>query len=397
MFTPEQTGALDRDDMWAHLRYIHLSVGSGRGAPGMGITEYDILPWKRQTKLGPERPSFVPLLEVMENVKKVLEHCAQIHFLKISIRGVGKSPGSMEMVIAPLRELRGVKRSDVVVLGMQDDFWVDWCLKGSYCRYLTTIMAMPTGTEAPPYDASLYSRRQTESDPSQEKTEEQKFEEEDSIFGYINKRWTGARSFGFPINEDGIPLEDLSDEYDDDEEDWEDDEEDEDEMLEFDEFMEYMGLGDGHPMMFGPGGPPGMFGEDDEDEDEWDEDEDDDEDDDDDDSEEEDSDEDSTDDEMPGLIGADGVTVVDLVGTDEEAEDEQDTDDEMPGLVDVAGGHEIPLPVTPRGGLGDINLDHSTDDSDESDDEMPELVPVAPGLPKEEPEGYEGLIDDDVD
>lgn len=96
---------------------------------------------------------------------------------------------------------------------------------------------------------------------------------------------------------------------------------------------------------------------------------------------------------MPGLIGADGVTIVDLVGSDGE-EEEGDTDDEMPGLVDVAGGHEIPLPVIMdlHREMRDVELEE-----DESDDEMPELVPAGSGVLKEEPEGYEGLADDDVD
>ncbi|CZR56224.1 uncharacterized protein PAC_06112 [Phialocephala subalpina] len=253
VFSPLQTAALDRDNIWSELRFVHVSVGSGAGYAGGGIREYDILPYKRQTKSGPERPSFVPLLKVMDNVCELLKGCRQLHCLRITLRSIEKTPGSIEKVLHPLRQLRGVKKTSAVCMGMQDDMWVDWNLKGSYGRYLNKILGMPVGAKAPRYIGD-------EKEPNQSDKE---------IFDMIGARWCGGKIFAYPDSD-----EDEDDDIDDDDLEFIDDEDIE--IGDFHEFMEFMAaqgpgmvipptVGMAMAMGFGP--PPGPWVFEDEDED----------------------------------------------------------------------------------------------------------------------------------
>ncbi|KAE8446316.1 hypothetical protein EG329_012063 [Mollisiaceae sp. DMI_Dod_QoI] len=231
VFSRLQTAALDRDNIWPELRFIHVNVGSGQGFPGGGVKEYDILPWKRQTRSGPERPSFMPLLKVVNDVCELLKKCKQLHILRITLRSIEKTPGSIEMVLDPLRQLRGVKKTSTVCMGMQDDMWVDWNLKGSYGRYLSKILALPEGVQAPKYVGD-------EIEPNQSDKE---------IFDTIGGRWCGGRIFTYPYD---MELDDPSDD-------------DMDYIEDFDgfgaltEFLEYMRVHWPYFQgLFGPTGPP---------------------------------------------------------------------------------------------------------------------------------------------
>ncbi|KAF8858241.1 hypothetical protein BDZ45DRAFT_404417 [Acephala macrosclerotiorum] len=247
VFSPLHTAALDRDNIWSELRFVHVSVGSGAGYAGGGVREYDILPYKRQTKLGPERPSFVPLLKVMDNVCELLRGCRQLHVLRITLRSIEKTPGSIEKVLHPLRQLRGVKKTSAVCMGMQDDMWVDWNLKGSYGRYLHRILGMAEGTKAPRYVGD-------EKEPNQSDKE---------IFDMIGARWCGGKTFAYPDSDED---EDENDEIDDDDMEFIDDEGDD--MDDFHEFMEFMVAQGprmvmpptmGMAMVMGFGPPPGPW------------------------------------------------------------------------------------------------------------------------------------------
>lgn len=110
-------------EMIRHLQNVALNIGTQGG-----LREFDIVPAKRQTTLGPERPTFRPLLNKVEEVCRVLKECKNIHVLRLSIRSVEKMPGNIEQVLDPVRKLRGIKRTHPVVYAMQEDQWVDWKL-----------------------------------------------------------------------------------------------------------------------------------------------------------------------------------------------------------------------------------------------------------------------------
>ena len=203
-------------DMLPYVQRIFLSAGAG-AQEGSGIRESDIVPCKSQTRLGPERPGFRSLLSVVEEVCGVLRMCRKIHLLRVSLRSVERTPGSMEMVLAPIRKLRTIGRTHLTVYSMQKDRWVDWNLKGSYGRYLNRVMALPEGTEAPRYVGD-------EREPGQS---------EDGIFDMIWGRWMGEKTFEYP--EDEFDEDDQEDEEMEDDEAWDEEEEwnEEDELQEF--------------------------------------------------------------------------------------------------------------------------------------------------------------------
>jgi hypothetical protein len=179
-------------DMVQYLQQVVLNIGTQGG-----LREFDIVPTKRQTTLGPERPSFQPLLSKVEGVCGLLKKCKNIHLLRLSIRSIEKTPGSIEMVMDPIRKLRGIKKTHAVVFAMQEDKWVDWNLKGSYGRYMSRILEMPKGGVAPKYVGD-------EKEPDQS---------EDDIFDMIGGRWLGGRRFEY--EEDGSePTDEEWDEQD---------------------------------------------------------------------------------------------------------------------------------------------------------------------------------------
>ncbi|KAH8598338.1 hypothetical protein B0O99DRAFT_684373 [Bisporella sp. PMI_857] len=132
--------------MIKHLQSLSLYVGTIGG-----ITEYDIVPTKRQTISGPERPSYIPLLKAVNQACQLLEGCLSIHQLKVVVAAMSKNPGSIEMVMDPIGKLRGVKKCVIGIYSMQPDQWLDWELKKSYRVYMAQIMGMPKGAIAPSY------------------------------------------------------------------------------------------------------------------------------------------------------------------------------------------------------------------------------------------------------
>ncbi|KUJ23755.1 uncharacterized protein LY89DRAFT_1956 [Mollisia scopiformis] len=357
-FTPLQTAALDRDNMWAELRSVHVSVGAPRAYGGGGIREYDILPWKRQTRPGPERPSFVPLLKVIDNICDLLGNCRQLHMLRISIRSIEKIPGSIELVLHPFRQLRRVKKTSVVCMGIQDDMWVDWNLKGSYGRYLDKILGMPDGAKAPKYVGDKKEPKQNDKE----------------IFDMIGARWCGGDIVAYPTRDDG----------DEDEPDDDDDEQgsmNDDEMAEFEAFLDHMGMPG--PMMGALGIGWGTDSEEEDDEDDSEEDFSDE-----DGSEEDEEDEDDSDDEIPAFVYAALAGLGPLPGFVGDSEQE-DTDDEMPELVLFSPQSTDPASHRADGG-------GEWEDTDDTDDDMPELLPSSIEKPAE-PEGFHEMVSEDVD
>jgi len=163
-------------DMTRYLQNVVLNIGTL-----VGLTESDIVPSKKQTRCGPERPTFAPLVSVVEEVCEMLQRCYSVHRLRLSVRSIEKTPGSIEKVMNPIRQLREIKRTNPTIYSMKDDNWVDWNLKGSYGRYLNRILGMPSGCEAPKYVGD-------EKDPNQS---------EDNIFDKIGGRWVGGRTFAY--------------------------------------------------------------------------------------------------------------------------------------------------------------------------------------------------------
>jgi hypothetical protein len=204
--------------MLKYMQRVTLNVGILTG-----IREYDIVTTARQTVLGPERPTFVPLLDKVREVCWLLKMCRNIRMFRMSIRSVEKTPGSIEMVLDPLRQLRGIKKTNPVVSSLQDNPWMDWNLKTSYALYLDMIMSMPESEIPPAY------------------VKDEK-EPEEGIFETVGGTWLGGKKFRFPGDSD-------NDDYDDDEDmEWDDDDNDEyddmfDEMFHYDLDHSMMGYG----------------------------------------------------------------------------------------------------------------------------------------------------------
>jgi hypothetical protein len=185
-------------EMLMCMQLMHLQVGVIKG-----IREYDIMPVKGQTVSGPERPTYRSLVEVVQQLCGMLQKCHQIHLLRVSLRSIERTPGSIEKVMDPIRNLRGIKHTIPVVFSMRHGRWIDWNLKGSYGRYMNKIMAMPHGAAAPKYVGD-------EQEPNQD---------ERNIFDMVGGMWMGGRSFAMPDKTD---------------DDYIDDEDEEDEMNELD-------------------------------------------------------------------------------------------------------------------------------------------------------------------
>lgn len=182
--------------MARYLQHVVLNIGTL-----VGLTESDIVPSKKQTRCGPERPMFAPLVSVVEEVCGMLQRCYSIHRLRLSVRSIEKTPGSIEKVMDPIKQLREIKSAIPTIYSMQDGNWVDWTLKGSYGRYLNRILSMPLGCEAPKYVDD-------EKEPNQS---------EDNIFDKVGGRWMGGRTFAYPEDsesESGGEAMDGWDEYD---------------------------------------------------------------------------------------------------------------------------------------------------------------------------------------
>lgn len=180
-------------DMVPHMQHIHLAIGGFAG-----LSEQDIVGPMYQSISGPERPTYVTLLKIVEDVCALLKSCHQIHMMRISIRSIEEQPGSIEKVMDPIRKLRRIKHSQTVVWSMQDDRWVDWNLRSSYGRYLDKILALPEGVKAPKYVGD-------EKDPDQT---------EDNIFDIIGARWMGGTTFAYPEDSDEYDEDDEGDFFD---------------------------------------------------------------------------------------------------------------------------------------------------------------------------------------
>jgi hypothetical protein len=234
-------------EMLRHMQLIHLQVGTHGG-----IRECDIVPTKRQTVSGPERPTYRSLVEVVGEICEKLKECHQIHVLRVSIRSIEKTPGSVERVMDPIRSLRRIKQTNTVVFAMQEDQWVDWNMKGSYGRYMNKIMAMPEGTVAPRYVGD-------EKEPNQN---------EKKIFDMVGGKWLGGRSFAMPMPDEEDDDDIDEDEDVDDEHVWVDEGNYEYEMfmdaMDSGNFEEAFNIAHGGPL--GPDFttvlPPGFFGDD---------------------------------------------------------------------------------------------------------------------------------------
>lgn len=188
-------------DMIPHMHNVHLTVGGFKG-----LSESDIVGPRHQSVYGPERATYVPLMTVIQKVCGLLKSCYQLHMLRISIRSIEEIPGSIKVVMDPIRKLRRIKRSKTIVWSMQEDHWVVWNLKESYGRYINRILALPEGVEAPKYVGD-------EKEPNMS---------EDSIFDIIGATWMGGTIFAYPEDidsddddDDDDTMDDFFDDYDD--------------------------------------------------------------------------------------------------------------------------------------------------------------------------------------
>lgn len=204
-------------DMIPHMQNVHVTVGGFKG-----LRESDIVGFEHQSVYGPERPTYVPLMMLVHEVCALLRSCHQLHMLRISIRSIEDTPGSIEIVMDPIRKLRRIKRTRMVVWSMQEDRWVDWNLRGSYGRYVDRILALPESVEAPTYVGD-------EKEPNIS---------EDSIFDIIGATWMGGTTFVYP--------DDSDDEFDDDDDgDYEDFFDDYDDY--YDDYLDGGGMSDETP------------------------------------------------------------------------------------------------------------------------------------------------------
>jgi hypothetical protein len=159
-----------KKEILRHMQWMHLQIGTH-----CGIKEYDIVPTKRQTLSGPERPTYKSLAHTVEEICEELKACHQIHCLRVSLRSVEETPGSIGKVMEPLQRLRGIKKTNAVVAAMREDRYVEWHLRASYRQYMNDIMTLAEGTEAPKYVHD-------ENDPDQS---------ENSIFEKVGMVWGG--------------------------------------------------------------------------------------------------------------------------------------------------------------------------------------------------------------
>lgn len=60
----------------------------------------------------------------MDNVCELLKQCRQLHVLKVTLRSMDDTPGSMEMLLDPLQNLRGVKSTKSLVLGVSGRYGI---------------------------------------------------------------------------------------------------------------------------------------------------------------------------------------------------------------------------------------------------------------------------------
>jgi hypothetical protein len=134
--------------MLRHLQSVNVEIGFKTG-----VNEVDIVTTMDQTLQGPERPTFRPVVDRVRELYQLLKECDKIHNLVVAVYSNERKPGSVQKVLEPITQLRGIEVSvcDVYQAGptMQDGFE----LKNSYRRHLQEIMAMPPGIKAPEYVA----------------------------------------------------------------------------------------------------------------------------------------------------------------------------------------------------------------------------------------------------
>lgn len=55
----------------------------------------------------------------------MLKEFHQIHGLRVLVRSIEKTPGSILRVTDPIRRLKGIKKTNPAVFSTQEDKWVD--------------------------------------------------------------------------------------------------------------------------------------------------------------------------------------------------------------------------------------------------------------------------------
>lgn len=128
-------------DMIQHMRRVHLKVGEFQGA-----TQEDIVPPRIRSVSGPERPAFTLLQTVVDEACGILKTCHHLQQLRISIRSTDNEPGSIENLLVPFRELRGVRHTEISIRGAQANRLTSWRLKSSYAKYFSILLSQPRGT-----------------------------------------------------------------------------------------------------------------------------------------------------------------------------------------------------------------------------------------------------------
>jgi hypothetical protein len=198
-----------KDDAWfdkiptnmiPYLQHVTLNVGSLDG-----IREYDIVPTRRQTTVGPERATFTPLLTKVKEVCEILRRCNNLRSFNWGIRSLERTPKSIEVAMDPIISLRGIKNVNVLVSSVHDDCWVDWRMNRFYVQYLKLIMSLPEDSVTPAYAGDAKELELVV----------------DKIFTKVGARWLGDGTFesGNSGSEDEED-EDNEDEEDNDEDGW---------------------------------------------------------------------------------------------------------------------------------------------------------------------------------
>lgn len=118
-----------------------------------GFGEADLVPTTAQLLMGPERPAFRHVVEVVDEACALLKQCKKIHRLAILAFCCEDTPGSSYQALEPFTHLRGIKYTECFV-GQEfkpDKVQAAFELKEAYTEYLQNVMSLSEGTETPEY------------------------------------------------------------------------------------------------------------------------------------------------------------------------------------------------------------------------------------------------------
>ncbi|TAQ83152.1 hypothetical protein B7494_g8522, partial [Chlorociboria aeruginascens] len=128
------------------IRYLNLEIATTEG-----VRESDIVPVSK-TLMGPERPAFKALPEVLEKVCTILRGCLQLHDLSITIRSGEKRPKSIRSLLAPLLQLRDIRKVQINVYHAKAEMGYTWYLNLEYATYLEKVLMLAEGVKTPKYE-----------------------------------------------------------------------------------------------------------------------------------------------------------------------------------------------------------------------------------------------------